>query len=317
MLLIDIRELVDQNSFTRELAHFIAHPERDKGLCYDDLNLRALVLNQQTPNKRVFTSPLDLFSIQKRVFDIITGVGINGLAKSKSLNKAEASKLRGIFMNDYELDKKTGSFNIKNQANFNTIVGVVDEILSVLRTYPIIEPAEMIRQLNGDIKKIFNKFNPALTYPDVILRNADDIVVCIFCLFQDSMFKIFDGSQGRFELSKYLDSELFKEEFLELKKGETMSVLLEEMKALQVRQIEESTLSLNGVFTIGAISMISCFIPSNLLVKNYVKGEVIKEYVSDLISRDLEGKKVSDFFLKNVQTKRDDDGKLWIVKVTA
>ena len=74
-LLIDIREFISENAILREMADFMAHPTRDKGLCHSDIDLIYTKLKFTVPKN---AEKFNVTKIPQKLFDTLL---IKGVAK--------------------------------------------------------------------------------------------------------------------------------------------------------------------------------------------------------------------------------------------
>jgi hypothetical protein len=322
LLLINIRELISPKSFIKELAHFIAHPERERGLCYDELNLRALVMKQWVIETRIISSPMELISIKKPLYDIIFLTGLAGVKARqfppKEKKNSDERKIRNFINDSYELDKKTNTFTLKKLENLQAIADIALRIFNELSARPIIDSKSLITNLNSDIKEIYNKFMKPLQYSDTILEHANDIIACIFCLFQDSQFKVFDGSIGRFEVNPVSKTEAPNNEHHSEIKDELINIAEAEIKSRILNEYGNRLLTLSGSFILNTtknVSVLTQFISSELKVKDYVKGETIEKHAMGQLSHTDPSalSENSELLLDNFHTERDENNKLWLV----
>jgi hypothetical protein len=319
-LLIDIRELVNPKSFTKELCHFIAHPGRDKGLCYEEINLRAITAKQSVVETKIFRSSLDLITIKKDLYELLF---IAGLRKWKShqfpsggKNKSDESSTRDFISKLYTLNKKDNSYTLNDLARLNEVTEIVEDILSGFRLGLFIDTNDIISTLNEDIKEIYRKHITGSRYCDSILNHRDDIIICLFTLFQDSQFKIFDGSVGNFRL-------VFHDKRVEmLAPGQSMPPppqLIEEAKLQLIELYKNSQISLVTEFPMilpnKSAFILSDFILSKLTFGEYVPMQTIEEHV-DRYLNDVHYPYPSygDMQLvKEFHLVRDANNKLWII----
>lgn len=316
LLLIDIRELVDQRSFTKELAHFIAHPKRDKGLCYEYLNLNSLVLRRSAPGGPLL-APVELLEIKKEMFDLIFMAGLKRWKKvefpaGKNTKKSDESSVRAYIMNAYEYDKKKNAYTLKHPKDLRGVFSVINKCLGFVSA-GFVSSKEIINTLNNDIKSIYKKYIPGNQYKDSILNKANEIILCIFILFQDSQFKMLDNSEGRFTLGYSLSPE--NEIDYEKRKFNTKNGH-EIVRQIRLENIKESYLELNTAFRFEKATMLFNFIDSELRVADYVDNQVIEEYVGKLATMPPRTTHTdfSEDLLSDIRVARDATGKLRIIK---
>lgn len=317
LLLINIRDLIENNdSFTKELAHFIAHPERSRGVCYDDMNLRAVILNLMAGQLKLLSTPAEILNIKKNLYDIIFNIGlqkwINREPAIVGKNKiSERKSIKSLVDNFYDFDKSTQSYRLKNPANFNQVIKIVNNCVNNLSTYPIIAIEEVIKQFNADVKTVFKKHIADVQYRDSILNCANDISMCIFSLFQDAQFQIFNGDQGYFVLDKDIVHDPDKFHGLDDLKDDAIK------KSIR-KDLENAHLKLSGSVHVKQIPVLSNFISSNIRLGDYVDETLLEKYVEGSFQRDFidppGSPKTLPDILFNIQVKRDDNGKLKLFK---
>jgi len=219
LLLIEIREKLKGESFLKEICDFVAHSDRNKGICHKKVNVRYAKLKLAEDNfKRILTSDFieknrnlseRLFSdkvlsyiqnekIQKDLFELLILSGIDDIEdelflKYYKLNKSQVVRL---IKKSYKLDK---SFYIQKNILTQTGLVILDDLLKFIRGTVTGKPAFSEQEIIDDFILGLKRLSAELNYKpdfDKIKMNKSDLIVCIISLLHDSTFKLFDGATG-------------------------------------------------------------------------------------------------------------------------
>lgn len=221
-LLVDIREYIRDQTLLRELADFIAHPKRDKGICYKLLNARYAKLSLfKEQMKRIdkeggfeklniktewdysaaVLSSISTDRIKSDLFKILFIDGIEDiedkvLKKYYKVGKTEILKL----LNDsyFQVD---GHHILKNLKSRN----LIDDILKFIRGYvsgnTAFKQTEFNKELEISIKRIIDKFKVDGKYLESFIAHRSKILLCIMCLLHDARLTFYDKNEGRIFLT--------------------------------------------------------------------------------------------------------------------
>lgn len=213
-LLIDIRELVDKNSFTRELGDFVAHDGRTQGPCHQEFDYRmffvmnsgAIQFGSQKPGFKE-----DILNLNKKVYELIINKGLEKTSEQllKQTIGLGRKQTKAIFLHSYAFDKKLQSYKLTEMNNLPQIYLAIRCVLAQLAAMPFIRSSDVIKQLNKDIKLLSASHLGGINYNDWILKQGADITVCIFSLLQDVTFVLYNDAITSFSLSQeseYLSS---------------------------------------------------------------------------------------------------------------
>lgn len=89
-LLIDIREFIPQFDILREIADFVAHPSRDRGLCHADIDLTYIRMKFTIPKNN--PQQFSLKIIPKKLYDTLLIKGIEKETHEKFLDETGITK---------------------------------------------------------------------------------------------------------------------------------------------------------------------------------------------------------------------------------
>lgn len=190
LLLIELREYLSSNSILREIAHFIAHPERDRGEILESVNYaynRSRVLFQQLEGKKTGKGlGLDINNLPIDIYDTV--------AWHHSKIKPNISKLTKF--------KKTFVFNSKDKVYrpqkyiTNKIIKIIQEAISILSLQPALSQYDIIEEIVSALETIgFNR------YCDAIFIKQNSIMICLMAILHQSSFKLKDGHVAKAYLS--------------------------------------------------------------------------------------------------------------------
>lgn len=218
MLLIDIRDLSFKYNIIKEIAHFIAHPERDQGIFQNKINSRWYRTNFITNefskldlSKAEENMSFDEFlwlnrdksefeKIHKKIFMPVFQDGLNDFTDDffhKSFGKSR-KEIQNIISSSYK--KKEGYYYLKPNCRIKS-----DFIMRIIQTSvqfgPIFSKSELIKQFIDIINDIKNELSLNNDFESYIRLHADSIYLCILCLLHDVTFKNKDTILGKSFLS--------------------------------------------------------------------------------------------------------------------
>lgn len=215
-LLIDIREYIRGAAILRELADFIAHPKRDRGISHKLLNSRyaklSLVeeqmkkLDENNGWENVKTEwdysnavlcSISTDRIESRLFKILFVDGIEDVSEGhlKKYYKMGRKEILKMLENSYfESDGFHILKNLKNRA-------VIDDILKFIRGAvsgkAAFSESSLVKDFDQAIKMTITKFDIEPSYMAAINGHINDILLCIISLLHDARLTFYDGHEAR------------------------------------------------------------------------------------------------------------------------
>ena len=205
LLLVDLREVVAHTSCLKEICHFIAHPERDKGLFHNKILSRyeRIKYIQEIFEKLDFKAAKpgmqfeDLFfqqagdefyeRIAKRYFEIVFIDGLDDFEDSfyNLVFKCSKDVIAKIISQSYK--KKDDHYLLRSKDLPN-----IKKIMSILHTSiqfrPILTEKEFIGELVQAILRVLPQLDLEMECFDNLLLQAEDIFACVLCLLHDFNF---------------------------------------------------------------------------------------------------------------------------------
>lgn len=217
LLLIEIRDLLKNESFLREVADFIAHPERERGLCHVTINSRYAKMKfnnegtQRLLDDGTFAKnsdkPFSFFSnqildyiqterIKRDLFDIIIREGLEEIPDDLFLQhyKINKDKVRAIVTSSYV--KSNGYYQVKPKIKGNDFL-LLDNLLKFIRGTITGISAFNEKDLKLDLLSGITRIIETLQIEigiDEIVSQFDNIIVCIISILHESTFRMFDGT---------------------------------------------------------------------------------------------------------------------------
>lgn len=212
LLLIEIREYIQDGTILREICDFIAHPERNKGICHKSIDVKniKLISINSLPSIRIgptrkedasFT--LNPRKIEKKVFDLLVLGGIDDtgdelLIKHCNINKKQATKfIKGCYNleGDYYFYK-----NDRNLQRWRDLNNLLKFVTGTINGAQAITQTEIINHFYNGILRLEDKLKYRLDVKKY-KKHENDLLVVILALLHDSSFKLYDGTTARAYLS--------------------------------------------------------------------------------------------------------------------
>jgi len=190
LLLIEIREYLSKRSALKEIAHFIAHPERDRGLILETVNYaynRSRVLFRQLEgNKSGKGLEIDITNLPVDIYDTVIW-HFNRIKpnKSKLLN----------FKRTFFFDKNNNVYRPKKQIA-PKIIKYIQEAIGILSLQPALSQFDIINEIVATVKRIGLD-----EYSESIIEQQNGIMICILSMLHQSSFILKDGNTAEAYLS--------------------------------------------------------------------------------------------------------------------
>jgi hypothetical protein len=221
-LLIDIREYIRDQSLLRELADFIAHPKRDKGICHKLINVRyaKLSLVQEQQNKieaegglrkknikteweysSLMLSSISTDRIPSNLFKVLFLDGLEDVDEKYLFKyyKIGRNDMLEFIKNSYFLSEK--DYVLKNLKYRDTLDDMLKFIRGFVSGKPAFDQATFNRELENSIRRISDTFNLDKEYLTVFKRKRKEVLLCIMCLIHDARLTFYNKHEGRIYLT--------------------------------------------------------------------------------------------------------------------
>ena len=190
LFLIEMREYLHKNFALREIAHFIAHPERDRGEILETVNYsynRSKVLFRQLDgNKSGKGLELDIDNLPIDVYDTVVW--------HHSKIKPNVSKL-GKFNKAFSFNQDKQLYGAKKHIS-KKIVKTIKEAIGILSLQPALTQSEIIDEIVLSLRNM--DFD---SYSSAIIKAQNDIIICILSMLHQSAFKLKDGNIAEAHIS--------------------------------------------------------------------------------------------------------------------
>jgi hypothetical protein len=148
LLLIEIREYLPKHSALREIAHFVAHPERNRGSILETVNYaynRARVLFRQLDGKKSGKG-LEL-NLAELPVDVYESVAWHFTHISPNVSKLVR------FKRSFVLDKVSNSYQPRKPLT-DKIIKHIQEAIGIVSFQPALSQVDMIREIVATIRQL-------------------------------------------------------------------------------------------------------------------------------------------------------------------
>lgn len=259
-LLIDIREFIPQFEILREVADFVAHPFRDRGLCVSAIDIFYAKLKLRLPQD----NPLDFNGekIPKKLFETLLVQGVHNINDQELIKETGLTKqiLQKIINKNYKTREHFAYLD--NRYKLEEMVRGVNYIFKHLEVNEVFSQDELIKQFKASINIVQEYFTLQGSFVNAIEENANDILVCIMALLHDARITLFDKTVGKMEMTIVPEKEKMKQlQYDELHIGLTASVTIENKSHIKLQ---------------------FCVIKSDAKAINYIEGFGIETYQNTL-----------------------------------
>jgi hypothetical protein len=206
-LLMDIREFISNNSILRDMADFMAHPIRDKGLCQSDIDLFHTKLKFTIPKN---AEKLDIVNIPEKLYNTLLKNGVEkinevDLIKYAGINKR---KFQEILKKNYKLRNKKAI--LENRFMYNEMIKGINYLIGSIENKSVFSQEEFIGELISTINILQEEFKIIGEYSKAIEDNSNDIMVCLISLLHDAKITLFNNEVGKLYISLVPNKELIE-----------------------------------------------------------------------------------------------------------
>lgn len=197
-LLMDIREFISINTILRDMADFMAHPTRDKGLCHSDIDLIHTKLKFTLPKN---PEKLDIVNIPDKLYNTLLKYGVEKIneedfIESVGINKR---KFQDILKKNYKLRNKKAI--LENRFMFNEMIKGINYLIGNIEIKSVFSQEEFINELKSAIEILQEELKIIGDYSKAIEDNSTDIMICLISLLHDSKITLFNNEVGKLYIS--------------------------------------------------------------------------------------------------------------------
>lgn len=213
LFLIEVREYLNEETFLRELADFIAHGTRNQGMCFTAVLSRHMRMssykkrvnelmtkefmeaNKDKPESffsRKFLDYIDFRKISNKDFKIYIIDALEDLDEEflEEQTKFKKEYVRHLISVSYT---KVNGFHVLKPNLTKEAVFIMDELLLFIRGAITTKSVFTQEEILTDFVKISSKFdNDEFSKPQY-KQSKDDLIVCIMAMLHDRRFKLNNG----------------------------------------------------------------------------------------------------------------------------
>ena len=186
LLLIELRDYIAKESPLKEIAHFIAHPERDRGEILETVNYaynRSRVLFRQLEGKKTGKGlELDINNLPIDLYETVV--------KHHSKIKPDIYRL-SKFRKAFEFDSSKNVYTAKRFVS-KKIIRTIQEAVNILSLQPVLTQPNIIDEIVASLQDI-----GLADYGDAIITNQIGLMVCFLAILHQSTFKLKDGNTAK------------------------------------------------------------------------------------------------------------------------
>lgn len=226
LLLIDIREIIREETLLRELADFIAHPTRNKGIFHKTLNTRYLKLKlikeqikklDTNHQKKIKTerqlsdfvlNAININKVEKKLFEILFIDGLNDIDNKLFKDHYSISKkqVKKLISDNYQLETNKKYYQLKKGNDFSKVEDALKFIRGTIQAKTVFNQQIFEKEIQKAIGKVINVLKIDKSYLSFIKKHSKSILLCVICLLHDAKFVFHDNHIGTCFLSLYPSS---------------------------------------------------------------------------------------------------------------
>ena len=206
-LLMDIREFISKNTILRDMADFMAHPTRDKGLCHSDIDLIHAKLKFTLP---VNAEKLDIANIPEKLYNTLLKYGVEKIVDADFINAVGINKrkFQEVLKKNYKLRNK--KVILVNQFMFNYMIKGINYLIGNVEIKSVFSQEEFINELKNAIEILQVEFKIIGDYSKAIEENSNDIMICLISLLHDAKITLFNNEVGKLYISLIPNKDLIE-----------------------------------------------------------------------------------------------------------
>lgn len=224
LLLIEVRDLLKNESFLREICHFIAHPDRNQGIFHRRINTRHAKMKfssekreelmqakefEKNPDKpyRYFSDQIlgyiDTKKIESKIYEMVILDGIDEIPENlfEEYYKMKSEDVKYILSKAYI---KHNGYYILNPFTPKDLYSFIDDVLKFIRGTitgkGVFSQQDLEKELIQVFSRIVNKHSLSVNL-ETVKNNLEGIIVCIISILHEAKFKLFDKTVGKSFLS--------------------------------------------------------------------------------------------------------------------
>ena len=224
LLLIEIRDYLQNESILREVCDFIAHPKRNKGICHSRIDSRyakqmlAKKRTEELISEGLFEKnrekPWNFFSdqildyiqtdrIERKLFETVIIEGINEIDEAlfQKYYRLKKDEVKSTISKSYVQNKK--EYLLRDGLSKSDYF-LIDDLLKFIRGTFTGKSAFDQREIEDDLMNAILRLKSlySLDIDMMHLKSAlPDLIVCILCIIHDTDFILFDNTKAKSYLS--------------------------------------------------------------------------------------------------------------------
>ncbi len=194
ILLINIREFAREKEFKLllEICDFVAHPNRDKGIIYDEFDVAYSKFKYMPTQKG---DQLDYKNIKKDVFNLLFHKGIDQLTEEYLINKFGKSGAQLKQYITFKLVQKKGSvYTGKNENAINELRDI-QNICNQSPQIEIISEDNLFNEIKICVANLAKTID--FEYDEISFnRSKNDLILSFFEIIQNCIIQLHDGNKA-------------------------------------------------------------------------------------------------------------------------
>lgn len=206
-LLMDIREFISNNTILRDMADFMAHPTRDKGICHTDIDLIHTKLKFTLPEN---AEKLDIVNIPEKLYNTLLKYGVEKINDEDFFKGVgiKKRKFQEILKKNYKLRNKKAI--LENRFMFNEMIKGINYLIGNIEIKSVFSQKEFIDELKSAIEILQEEFKIIGDYSKAIEDNSNDIMICLISLLHDAKITLFNNEVGKLYISLIPNKDLIE-----------------------------------------------------------------------------------------------------------
>jgi hypothetical protein len=203
ILLINIREFARKNSFflLLEFCDFVAHPDRNKGIIYDELDILYSKFRYMPTNAG---DQIDYYNISKEVFTLLFQKSIDQMTEEflQENLKMNSTQLKKHILKNLVIKKESVYAAISEQAK-NELRSIQEVLIKIPPQVHVLTESKLFKELEICLSSLSTSIGFSFSQKE-FEKHRNNVLMCFMEIIQNCHFELHDCkiAQGFISIGK-------------------------------------------------------------------------------------------------------------------